>query len=300
MKSSVLIVGGNGFLGSCLAMSLCHRFERIDGIGRSSEYPPCYSNWFNSDMNSHDLSIDLGVYNYIVNCAGSGSVGLVKNNPGSGFLDTVKSLQNLLKLYVSSNSSAKIIYCSSAAVYGQSQLLPTRVDSKLRPISSYGRYKQIAEIILEDFCRIHEVPFSIIRFFSIYGPLLKKQLLWDASNKLTDTNCSSSTFFGTGNETRDWIYIRDAVSLINFMFSCNLEVVNGASGISVRNSEVIHLLHSSLNSNHKFIFNNIVRQDDPFHYQADIDDLLCLGWTPQISIQEGITKYSTWFRSLKK
>ena len=55
---------------------------------------------------------------------------------------------------------------------------------------------------------------AVIRYFSIYGPGLTKQLLWDASIKLRSAEGGQATFWGTGDETRDWISSYDAARLV--------------------------------------------------------------------------------------
>jgi UDP-glucose 4-epimerase len=293
--ASVLIVGGNGFLGSCLAKSLFSSFDRIDGLGRSCLKSSSFTHWHQADINSSSLILDLSEYDYIVHCAASASVSSVDKDPAKGFRDTFMSLQSLLQIYKASHSKAKIIFTSSAAVYGESDHLPLEVNCRLNPVSSYGRYKLMCEVLLEDYARVYNIPFAVIRFFSLYGPWLRKQLLWDASNKLVSLQSSSTTFFGSGNETRDWIYIDDAVSLIEFMFTCQLEFVNGASGRSTTISSVVNQLRTALGSCHSIFFNNSNRVGDPRHYHADISNLRALGWNPRVTLEEGIANYSEWF-----
>ena len=70
-----------------------------------------------------------------------------------------------------------------------------------------------------------------------------------------------------------------------------MKIINGANGISHKNSFIIEKLSSHLNQNVKIMFNNKVRKGDPTHYHADITETLKLDWSPVIKIEDGISNY---------
>ena len=82
--------------------------------------------------------------------------------------------------------NTKLIYPSSAAVYGFSNNLPLKEYSDLNPISPYGYHKKIVEELCRMYVEQYAVKVVVLRLFSVYGKELKKQLLWDACKKLLE------------------------------------------------------------------------------------------------------------------
>ena len=140
---------------------------------------------------------------------------------------------------------------------------------------------------------------AIIRFFSIYGPGLTKQLLWDASVKFREHGDRPAVFWGTGEETRDWIFIDDAAELILAASTTRerYSIMNGASGIRTTVRETLQLLCTAMDIAPSFTFNNSVRPGDPRFYNADISRVSALGWRPSTSFSDGIRRYVGWLRA---
>jgi len=216
----VLVLGGAGFIGAHLISQLVVKLPsvRIYSIGRgelhgSSEKVHHYSSSISLQKLEQCFGKDHNAiqFDVVFNCAGSGSVGLAKDNPLSDFQDTLCSLYETLEYLRKNAPNTSFIQLSTAAVYGNAERLPIRVDSRLAPISTYGYTNVMAEKAIELYANVYGVKGRALRLFSVYGPGLRKQLLWDACNKLTIGDYS---FFGTGREVRDWIHIEDAVNQI--------------------------------------------------------------------------------------
>jgi UDP-glucose 4-epimerase len=167
----------------------------------------------------------------------------------------------------------------------------------MTPISPYGYHKRIVEELLESYSRSFGIRVGIIRFVSIYGPGLTKQLLWDASAKLRAAAGGSATFWGTGEETRDWISSDDAAELVLAVARSDRDilVVNGASGQRTTVQQVLEMLKRALDANTDVRFNGTVREGDPRFYHADIAEALALGWKPALPLTEGIEQYARWY-----
>ena len=106
-------------------------------------------------------------------------------------------------------------------------------------------------------------------------------------------------FWGDGYETRDWIYVDDAVSLmVNLVGAYDIPaVINCGSGVSYTIKQILVMLKDKLNSSVSIEFNNEVRKGDPRYYLADIGLAKSLGWFPETCIEDGIEKYANWFMS---
>lgn len=301
---TVLITGAHGFLGRHCAREFGRRGWRVIGMGHGSwpgESPEAFGihRWIGTDV---DLAALRGVgerVDLVVHCAGSGSVGFSCLHPAEDFRRTVDTTLAALEFVRLENPGARVIYPSSAAVYGSAPDHPIREDDPLNPVSPYGFHKRIAE----ELCRSYAVNFgldaAVIRFFSVYGAGLKKQLLWDACARLSRGK-GSVEFFGTGDETRDWLHVDDAVGLIRAVSQSperNL-LVNGGSGVRTSVRQVLTLAAEAFGTGRAITFNGATREGDPRYYHADVTRALGLGWRPAVRLEDGIRDYVRWYRGM--
>jgi UDP-glucose 4-epimerase len=303
-KDTVLITGGFGFLGRAVARKLKKLGFRVIGLGRGHWAPEeaqarGFDVWLNAGVTLSSLMTLKENFDLIVHCAGNGSVGYSLTNPLQDFNKTVQSTMDLLEYVRLTKSGALIIYPSSAGVYGAKADAPIKETDDLNPISPYGVHKRVAEELLASYVRNFGVKVAVIRFFSIFGPGLTKQLLWDACVKLRSAGESPAIFWGTGEETRDWIFSDDAADLIVAVSKKDhsYTILNGAGGVRTTVKETLTELRHALNRNVEFEFNNMVREGDPRFYHADVSKSVALGWKPSISLAEGIARYVTWLVS---
>jgi UDP-glucose 4-epimerase len=300
--STVLITGGYGFLGRAVAQRFKCEGCRIVGIGRGRWAPEeartfGFDVWLDAGVSVSSLMTLDEQFDTVVHCAGNGSVGYSLTNPLQDFHKTVQGTAELLEYLRLKESRALIVYPSSAGVYGAKENHPIRESDSLNPISPYGYHKRMVDHLLEMHSTTYGTRAAVIRFLSIYGPGLTKQLLWDACGRLmARKNSDPAVFWGTGQETRDWIYSDDAAELV-FTAARSTEghsVLNGAGGERVTVRETLQLLKSTLGSSVEIAFNGIVRDGDPRFYHADISRAQALGWTPSVRLSEGIRSYLDW------
>ena len=305
MLKSVLITGGYGFLGRAVAGKYKLNEYRVVGIGHGNwtktvhEYFG-FDDWYEAEISIHSLSCLQDKFDVIVHCAGNGSVGYSTANPFQDYQKSVEVTANLLEYIRQHSLATKLIIPSSAAVYGLQNDNPLGLNLPLKPVSPYGFNKRIVEEMCECYSLNYGLRYAIIRFFSIYGPGLTKQLLWDACNKFMMDN-GEAIFWGTGEETRDWINIDDALSLIKIASDCTISslLLNGASGNRTTVKEVLELLRFELGSSKEIVFNNITRDGDPHFYHADVTSAYQLGWLPKKLLTEGIREYVHWYKQVR-
>jgi UDP-glucose 4-epimerase len=134
-----------------------------------------------------------------------------------------------------------------------------------------------------------------LRIFSAYGPGLQKQLLWDVFQK--SQQATSIKLFGTGYESRDFIFVTDiiqAIALIIERGAFDGSAYNLASGTETTVQEIVAELLKALSYSGQLAFSGASRSGDPINWQADISRLTSLGFTPNVSIHQGIRYYTTW------
>jgi UDP-glucose 4-epimerase len=166
----------------------------------------------------------------------------------------------------------------------------------LRPTSPYGVHKKMAEELIVEHSRLFGLKTAIVRLFSIYGEGFRKQLLWDACQRIL---ANESAFFGTGDETRDWLHASDAAELLvkaadHASSSC--PIVNGGFGESVSVRDLLNELFRLMGRADLPRFFGAQRKGDPLHYLADIKLAMDWGWAPEVTWQAGLARYVTWFK----
>ncbi len=298
----ILITGINGFLGSHVAIEALNKGLDVYGIDIAN------SNIKNPQIKFFQGSVDLDLlknldetFDIIIHCAGCSSVGASLNNPHQEFINTVNTTNDLLEYIRLYSPDSKLVYPSSAAVYGAGFCKPIKENSVLNPISPYGIYKKMVEELCFSYHKNFGIKVSLIRFFSLYGNNLKKQLLWDACNKFISGK-NNIEFFGTGKEVRDWLHISDAVSLIFEVINYEgiFEIYNGGRGTPVSIEDILKELGSYLDKKITITYNNITKEGDPLYLCADMSKTTKINWLPEKKLSEGIKEYVEWFNCEKE
>jgi UDP-glucose 4-epimerase len=305
-RKRVLITGAYGFLGRHTAALFKEKDYEVVGIGHGHwgfEKPGEFGidEWIEADVDQEGLSHITGQIECVIHCAGGSSVGHSLTYPLREFQRTVNSTIQLLEFIRTTYPSAHVIYPSSAAVYGDQPDVLLSERCPAAPLSPYGFYKKIVEDLCESYALNFSIPVVVIRFFSIYGAGLQKQLLWDGCNKM----CSGDKkvqFYGTGKETRDWLHVKDASELIYLMASSpgKFNIVNGGTGIRISVEKILSMLSEQLETTSEIIMGNENRPGDPKHYWADMSRVKELGWQAKILIEDGLQEYVQWFKAHKE
>ena len=309
---TILITGGAGFLGRACARIFHAAGWRVVGIGHGrwtvdDAHEAGYDKWVDATLSGELMTALELKPQVVVHCAGSGSVSFSHQQPLTAFNNTVLTTANLLEYLRLHVPNATVLYPSSAAVYGASADQPLVETYAPNPVSPYGYHKLMVESLLAAHAQTFAQPAIAIRFFSIYGPGLRKQLLWDASARLL-SGSSPQIFWGTGDETRDWIHVDDAARLMLHLAErslassgpSTLQVINGATGIRVTVRCVLERLAAALDISSAVHFNGTIRVGDPRFYHADVRQLQLTGWQPIIGLEEGIDDYAAWVRAYLK
>lgn len=301
MANTVLITGAYGFIGRNAARYFAKSGWVVNGIGHGTWTKEQWRQWGISDWHTTDITADAlltygGSPDIIIHCAGSGSVGFSMAHPYQDFQRTVETTIVTLEFMRLHAPKACMVYPSSVAVYGVVEKMPIDESAPLIPVSPYGVHKKISEAICHTYAHHFGIPITIIRLFSVYGTGLRKQLLWDACMKIQQ---GKNIFSGSGMETRDWLHISDAVSLLfesGSHSSAECPIINGGSGQGVSVRELLSELFTCFGRNDKPQFSGVSRSGDPMNYIANINKLHSWSWQPKISLHEGVCEYVEWFK----
>lgn len=302
---NVLVIGGNGFIGSHLIDSLLNnghnvrvfdvQYERYRESIKNVDYR--ISNLDNiPDLYEAMLGIDI-----IFHLA-SGSV------PSTSNIDTISDINknliptlNILNLCVKLGIKRIVYFSSGGAVYGN-PLTPMIVEEhSLNPISSYGIVKATVEMYLSLYQRMYGLEPLILRPSNPYGPRQGHFIAQGViSTFLRKVKMDESiTVFGDGNSKKDYIYIKDLISLTTELsFRGEVGVFNLGSGNGTSINQIIEQI--KLTTKRDLTINNIERKIyDVNHFVLDVTKTTnLLGSYSFTTLENGVSETWKWLNSI--
>jgi len=308
--SVIWITGGKGFIGRHLARHAAAQGTKVFGIGHghwptseSSKWQ--YAHWSNAEIDGASLTRLAkisGPPETVFHLAGGSSVGASFENPLEDFHRTVGATARLLEWVRMNSVETRVVAASSAAVYGEGYEGAIGESTTLRPFSPYGNHKVMMEMLIRSYAQSFNVRAAIVRLFSVYGPGLEKQLIWDLCSKLSAYDVSSVQLGGTGREVRDWLHVEDAAKLLwlcRFACSTSVPCVNGGNGTVNNVAEIVSLVTTAWKTDVPVVFSGKSRAGDPVSLLADMSSARSLGFSPAISVLDGIRGTVAWFKQMR-
>lgn len=298
---NVLVTGSSGFIGRWLVETLLRQGHRVMGVDVEEARLPCQRSFrfTKGTIDGASLKKIKFVPDWIFHCAGGGSVGFAESHPLADFRMNVETCLEILAFAGNLGRSCPVVLVSSAAVYGNTVRKRSKKESRLLPLSNYGFHKRLAEQLFRHYAQRWSVPSVIVRLFSVYGEGLRKQVFWEAAQKMWR---GERVFFGNGRETRDFVHVEDVCRFLVKVISKARRaapIYNCGRGKPVSMRSALALLAKHLNRPPPR-FNGQVRPGDPRHLVADPSMIRGLGWSPKIDFPEGILRYADWFQSLQR
>lgn len=290
----ILIIGSKGFIGSHLLryFDKQHEVWQCDVV---TDYTA--SRYMQIDASNSDFNavFEAQQYDVCINCSGAASVPDSLKHPYRDFLLNTANVYAILNAIHTHCPACNFINLSSAAVYGNPQTLPVTESAPIAPMSPYGRHKAMAEAICREFAEEFGVPTCSLRIFSAFGNGLRKQIFWDMNSKMTDT--AEAMFFGTGDESRDFIHIQDIAQVVDLVImnaEFNGEAINVANGEAITIRDAVNLFARLKGYKGQIVFNGTVREGDPRFWKADIRILKEWGYKQTMTLEQGLKDYIKW------
>jgi UDP-glucose 4-epimerase len=301
--SRVLITGVTGFIGRYAARQFSEAGWTVIGLGtRPLENSPRQdlAIYHSLKLPSAELPTLIASWqpDVCIHCAGRASVDLSVSDPASDFQSGVSLTFSLLDALRNHAAHCQLLFLSSAAVYGDPELLPVTESHLTRPISPYGFHKLMSEQLCQEFFQLYQLPTASVRIFSAYGPGLRRQVLWDICRKALIHG--KVQLRGTGQESRDFIHARDVAQALLLLVqnaSFEGEVYNLANGVETTIRALGESVLKSLNLNISLEFDGEKSLGSPCNWQADTGRIKALGFNPQVPLEQGIEVFSQWCRA---
>jgi len=298
----ILITGGAGFIGSNLAFALQERYPQAKIYVLDNFSSGHFKNLidFKGQVITGDIS-DPTLWDYvkkkfhfdvifheaaITDTTVEDQYLMMKTN--------ADSFRYVLDLAVERN--AKVIYASSAGVYGNSPP-PMREDRGLEPENIYGFSKLMMDYIALDYMeRYPEMNIVGLRYFNVYGPREEfkgktASMIYQLAVKML--RGEKPRLFKWGEQRRDFVYIKDVIKANLLALEKNVSgIFNVGTGKARSFNEIVSILNKELGTNYEVEY-----FDCPYDFyqqftEADLTKIReTLGYEPEYSLEEGIKDY---------
>lgn len=232
----------------------------------------------------------------IINLAAKAGVRDSVIDPWSYYETNLTGSLNLLELCRQA-SIPKFIIASTSSIYGDNAPYPTpeTADSNL-PLQPYAASKKAAETLSHSYHYLYGIDVSVLRYFTVYGPAGRPAMSMFRFNKWISEG-SEVKVFGDGKQTRGFTYLDDIASgTILALKPLGYEIINLGGHESISINDLIKkfetIIGKKANVKHY--------PENPADMSASWADIRkakkLLGWTPKVSLDEGIQQVFDWYR----
>ncbi|WP_088072483.1 NAD-dependent epimerase [Gottfriedia luciferensis] len=320
----ILITGCAGFIGFHLCRRLLEQGSLIVGIDNINDY---YDRSLKNDrldlLNQYENfsfvkdSIDnkevlekLFVdYNFeiVVNLAAQAGVRYSLENPQSYIQSNLVGFANILEC-CKNHQIKHLIYASSSSVYGNNKKTPSSIHDRVdHPISLYAATKKSNELMAYSYSHTFNLPTTGLRFFTVYGPWGRPDMaLFKFANSIL--NGLPIEVYNYGDMKRDFTYIDDVIeSIVRIIkngppneLSSFYKLYNIGNHQPVKLNYFIEVLEEQLGRKATVQLLPL-NTGEVLETYADIEQLVNdIKYSPNTSIEEGISKFVEWFKAYKK
>ena len=255
----------------------------------------------------------------VVNLAAQAGVRYSITNPDAYIMSNMIGFYNILEA-CRHNPVEHLVYASSSSVYGGNKKVPFSMDDRVdNPVSLYAATKKSNELFAHCYSKLYDIPTTGLRFFTVYGPAGRPDMAYFGfTNKLLKGE--TIQIFNYGNCRRDFTYVDDIVEGVVRVMQGAPERKKGEDGLPVPPYAVYNIgggQPESLLDFVQILQEELVRAgvlpadfDFEAHKQlvpmqpGDVPttyaDATALerdyGFTPRITLREGLRKFAEWYK----
>ncbi|MCZ8535452.1 NAD-dependent epimerase/dehydratase family protein [Psychrobacillus psychrodurans] len=299
----VLVTGAAGFIGSYVVRALLEqRFTvvAVDNLSTGKQSNLSYdTQFYEIDITNNDLEriFEYEQPDYVIHLAAQSSVFESMIKPMEDCQSNLVGTLNILR-FSNQYNVKKCIFASTAAVYGNPTTLPINEDSKLAPLSFYALSKLSAEKYVQLYEKLFGLKSCILRFSNVYGPLQAGGVI----TKFLDCiiNRKNPVIFG-GNQTRDFIYVKDvAVACVKSLLADQTGVFNISSSTEISIQQVYEKLTELTDVQSKPSYDSLGEGEIVRSILSNKKATFTFEWEPSYSFVAGLEETIHHYTQLKQ
>lgn len=307
----ILVTGGAGFIGSHLVERLSARNEVavLDDLSTGSirnleACPREVRVRKGSVLEPKALGAAMKGQEIVYHLAAKISSAESVEKPAEYWRTNVEGTLNVLKAAADAGVR-RLVYLSSAAVYGNVEANPKVETMRPAPASPYATTKMVGEFACEEVAQLKGLETVALRVFNAYGP---RQNPTSEYAGVIARFCAAIAaerpleIFGDGEQTRDFLYVADVAEALELAGDKDVagETFNIGSGSAISVNEVVRALSEITVTPIKAVRKE-ARPGDVRHSRADIEKAIDrLGFAPRTSLREGLERTLAYFRTRPK
>jgi UDP-glucose 4-epimerase len=303
----ILVTGGAGFIGSHIVehhQEIAGEIRVLDNLrtGYRHNLDGLRHEFIEGSVTDRGLVREaVAGVDLVFHMAALVSVPESMEKPGECVDINVHGLLNVLEESAAAGVR-KVVFASSAAVYGDNPVVPKLESMLPEPKSPYAITKLDGEYYLEMFRRERGLETAAIRFFNVFGPRQDPKGAYAAAVPIFIEKAvrgENITVFGDGGQTRDFIYVKDIVGAL--VFAATTPGVHGVFNAGYGGQITINDLAARIIANAGSaarIVHGPERAGDVRHSRASADKLRAAGWQPRHSLEEGLDATFGFFKKI--
>lgn len=304
----IVVTGAAGFVGSHLTDALVNLGARVVALddfsdGREDNLADSASKIEMVRASVTDSVALEGAFagaDVVFHLAANASVPRSAANPALDFEANVVGTERVIEA-VRCVKAGRIVFTSSAAVYGEPVREPMDESHPFMPKSPYGGGKLAGEFLLEASARCYGLDVRRVRLFNTYGPRQRKYVMFDLLEKLR-RDPARLVMLGTGAQVRDYSYVSDTVSailLVGAHPSARGEVYNVSGTRTIDVKALVALVIDLLGIPRPDVrYSGESWPGDIARWVGDASKLAALGDTPRVPLEEGLAALISWHRRI--
>ena len=284
----ILVTGGTGFIGAHLVTELSqYKISIVSKISRRKSRNKKYYNVDIMDKKNLDKVFSKEMPGYVFHLAAQVNPRISMEKPESDIKVNLFGTMNVLDT-CRKYDAKKIIFPSTAAVYGEPKYFPVDEKHGTLPVSIYGASKLAAEKYIEMYCRAYGIKYTILRYANVYGPGSRSVISIFIKSLMRR---KKPLIYGDGNQTRDYIYINDIVraTILSMKNADNLKL-NIGTGKETSIKNIFSIIDKQLKSNMKPIFKPEKKSEIRKIALDSSEAKRNLKWKPFVDVNLGIKK----------
>ncbi len=298
-----LVLGGSGFLGTHLIAALSAGSYETVNLARAAPYAGSPAEGARLVLSPVGIEIVRHVINesapdIVFHLAGSSFVPPSVDDPHGDLDRNAGTLLHTLEAVRRSECSPRVVYVSSAAVYGHGIRMPMAEDHPLEPVSPYGVAKLASEQYCAQYVRLHGLRTLSARPFSLYGPWQRKLVVHDLALRVLAGE-NPLVIAAPPDVVRDFVFARDAAhALIRLGETAPAEgeAYNLASGVGTSLADLSSAITGALDLPVEVRFTGTLRAGDPRRWIGSTSRAAALGAICDTPLADGVAATVEWLR----